>query len=61
MSILAVKLNPNKDVVATIKQGLKEKDGYCPCRMERLPRDSIIWVFLAIIKPVGIEVRLKIC
>lgn len=32
---LAVKLNPNKEVVDAIKQGLKETGGYCPCRTER--------------------------
>ena len=28
-------LNPDPDVVQTVRQGLKEKDGYCPCRLER--------------------------
>ena len=32
---MAVRLNENKEIVAHIKQGLKEKDGYCPCRLER--------------------------
>ena len=30
-----VKLNPDAAVVAMIKEGLKAKDGYCPCRLAR--------------------------
>ena len=25
-------LNPDKEIVELVKKGLKEKDGYCPCR-----------------------------
>ena len=32
---MAVKLNPNKEVVDTIREGLKKTGGYCPCRTER--------------------------
>ena len=32
---MAVRLNENKEVVDHIKAGLKAKDGYCPCRLER--------------------------
>lgn len=32
---MAVRLNENKEIVAQIKAGLKEKGGYCPCRLER--------------------------
>ena len=28
---MAVRLNEDKEVVARIKEGLKAKDGYCPC------------------------------
>ena len=28
-------LNPNKEVVKAIKDGLKKSGGYCPCRRER--------------------------
>ena len=31
---MAIRLNENAEVVALIKQGLKEKNGYCPCRRE---------------------------
>ena len=33
-------LNPNKELVARIKVGLKKKDGYCPCRLERTPENK---------------------
>ena len=32
---MAVHLNPDKEVVATVKEGLKRTGGYCPCRLER--------------------------
>lgn len=32
---VAVKLNEDKKVVAMIKEGLKAKGGYCPCRLEK--------------------------
>ena len=32
---MAVRLNDNKEIVEMIKKGLKEKDGYCPCRLEK--------------------------
>lgn len=32
---MAIKLNPDKAVVDRIKEGLKQKGGYCPCRLER--------------------------
>ncbi len=28
-------MNPDPEVVQTVRQGLKEKDGYCPGRLER--------------------------
>ncbi len=30
---MAVRLNENKEIVESIKAGLKAKDGYCPCRV----------------------------
>lgn len=33
---MAVRLNENKELVAKIKEGLKMKDGYCPCRLQKL-------------------------
>lgn len=35
-----ITLNPNKELVAKIKDGLKKKDGYCPCRLERTPENK---------------------
>ena len=32
-----VKLNPDAEIVRTIREGLKAKDGYCPCRIEKTP------------------------
>lgn len=32
---MKISLNENKDVVAKIKEGLKKKGGYCPCRIEK--------------------------
>ena len=30
-----IRLNTDAALVATIKEGLKMKGGYCPCRMEK--------------------------
>ena len=32
---MAIKLNPNKEIVDIIKEGLKKTGGYCPCRTEK--------------------------
>ena len=32
---MKITLNENKEIVDRIKAGLKKKDGYCPCRLER--------------------------
>lgn len=37
---MAVRLNEDKELVALIKQGLKDKGGYCPCRLERIPENK---------------------
>lgn len=29
--------NPNKEVANVVKEGLKNKNGYCPCRREETP------------------------
>ena len=39
---MAIRLNEDKETVARIKQGLKEKDGYCPCRIPKLPEYKCI-------------------
>ncbi len=30
-----ITLNPDKEVVKTVKEGLKNRGGYCPCRMKQ--------------------------
>jgi len=30
-----ISLNPDEEIVKTVKEGLKMKDGYCPCRLAR--------------------------
>ena len=35
MSEPKVRLNSDPEVVAAIKDGLKRKGGYCPCRIPR--------------------------
>ena len=37
-----VKLNPDAEVVKLIKEGLKAKDGYCPCRLQKTPENKCI-------------------
>ena len=32
-----IKLNDDADLVNEIKQRLKENDGYCPCRVKKIP------------------------
>ena len=32
---MKITLNPNTDVVNTVRQGLERTGGYCPCRLER--------------------------
>ena len=34
---MRIELNPDAKVVETIKNGLEQKGGYCPCRLERTP------------------------
>ena len=29
--------NPDKEIVAIVKEGLKKRGGYCPCRREDKP------------------------
>ena len=32
---MAIKLNPDKEIVKTVKEGLKARGGYCPCVREK--------------------------
>ena len=31
---MKIKINPDKEIADLIKEGLKKKGGYCPCRNE---------------------------
>ena len=33
--IMKITLNEDKEIVDRIKEGLKQRDGYCPCRVQR--------------------------
>ncbi len=39
---MSVRFNEDKELVASLKQALKEKDGYCPCRIQRIPENKCI-------------------
>ena len=32
---MKITLNPDKEVVKIVQEGLEKKDGYCPCRLEK--------------------------
>ena len=32
---MAIRFNEDADLVAQIKEGLKRKGGYCPCRLQK--------------------------
>ena len=35
-------LNPNEEIVKTIREGLKRTGGYCPCRLQHIPENNCI-------------------
>lgn len=37
-----VRLNEDAQVVAMVKEGLKAKDGYCPCRLGKAEENKCI-------------------
>ena len=37
---MAIRLNENKELVAQIREGLKMKGGYCPCRLAKTPENK---------------------
>ncbi len=39
---MAVRFNEDKAVVEKIKEGLKARGGYCPCRLERTEENKCI-------------------
>ena len=32
-----IRLNQNREIVESVREGLKATGGFCPCRMEQLP------------------------
>lgn len=39
---MAVTLNPDENIVKMVREGLAQKDGYCPCRLERSEENKCI-------------------
>lgn len=37
---MKITLNPDTEIVNTIKEGLKQTGGYCPCRLARTPENK---------------------
>lgn len=37
---MAVKLNPDSEMVKQIREGLKRTGGYCPCKIEHIPENK---------------------
>lgn len=37
---MKISYNKNTELVEKLKEGLKRKDGYCPCRLERIPENK---------------------
>lgn len=37
---MKITFNPDEAVVNTVKEGLKNKDGFCPCKLGRLPENK---------------------
>ena len=37
---MAIRLNENKELVAQIREGLRMKGGYCPCRLAKTPENK---------------------
>lgn len=39
---MKITLNPDEEIVRTIREGLAKKDGHCPCRREITPETKCI-------------------
>lgn len=37
---MKITLNPNSEIVNTVKEGLKRNNGYCPCRREKIEENK---------------------
>ena len=39
---MVIRLNEDKEMVARIREGLKKRGGYCPCRIEKTEDNKCI-------------------
>ncbi|MBR5491353.1 MAG: ferredoxin thioredoxin reductase catalytic beta chain [Oscillospiraceae bacterium] len=39
---MKISLNPDENIVNIVKQGLEQRGGYCPCRMEKTEENKCI-------------------
>ncbi len=39
---MSVRFNEDKKLVELLKEGLRKKDGYCPCRLEKTEENKCI-------------------
>ena len=39
---MAVRLNENQEIVRQVKEGLRERGGYCPCRLQKTEENKCI-------------------
>ncbi|MBQ8514889.1 MAG: ferredoxin thioredoxin reductase catalytic beta chain [Ruminococcus sp.] len=39
---MSIRLNEDAEIVKIIRDGLRQKDGYCPCRLEKTPENKCI-------------------
>ena len=39
---MAIRLNEDKELVAQIREGLRRRGGYCPCRLEKTEDNKCI-------------------
>ena len=37
---MKIRLNEDQEMVKGLQEALKKKDGYCPCRRERIPENK---------------------
>ena len=36
---MKIRFNDDPKIVETVREGLRRKDGYCPCRLQRTPEN----------------------
>ena len=39
---MSIRLNEDQEMVALIREGLRQKGGYCPCRLQKTPENKCI-------------------